>query len=194
MARYKCKLCGKWLEDVSLAISYKDGKVHSECFNREIALIKTRNDKEDEEKKKAAKKSKNSRKPKAEVALPVTEEEYAAKKAYFDYLRTLIDEMNAKIYVLTDKYISQYGFNYAGMRKTLVYLHEIVEKEVTSDVVGLIPYYYDDAQKYYNDINALALSNKCDMSDMYHVDTVYINPHRKAGRIIDMTLIGGDEE
>ena len=108
-------------------------------------------------------------------------------------MRELIDgqELSAKIYALTEDYIERYKFTYESMYKTLVYLHEIIEKELTGDVVGIIPYYHSEAAQYYESIDKVAELNKdIDISKMYKEKTILIQPKKKKIKQIDIESIG----
>lgn len=98
------------------------------------------------------------------------------------------------MYVLTEKYIEQYNFTYQKMYQTLTYLHNILEKEFTDDIVGLIPYYYDKAEKHYHAVKQVEENNKDkDINGMYKSKIIYIDPKRKKCKQIDITSIGEEE-
>ena len=83
------------------------------------------------------------------------------------------------------------------MYQTLVYLNEILEKELTGDVVGLIPYYYSEMEKYYSNIEKIEKVNENkDISSMYKQRVVNIQPKRKHKKLIDINSvrIEGDNE
>jgi hypothetical protein len=152
-----------------------------------------------EQKAKEAKKpktKKSSPKPKAELKDAVSEEEYAEKKQYYQYLRELIDdELSAKVYALSDQYISRYGFTFKEMYQTLVYLHEIAEKELVGDVVGLIPYYLTEARDYFRSIDKVEEANKdIDVSKMYKEKVIVIQPKKRIAKQIDIESIGKGED
>lgn len=193
-AKRKCVICGEWIEDNTQSIPYKEKWAHTLCFNTALKVIKKDKDNKLEEKEK--KKGKAAPKPKAELKDAVSEEEYAEKKQYYQYLRELInDELSAKVYALTDQYISRYSFTFKEMYQTLVYLHEIVEKDLVGDIVGLIPYYYDQAQRYYKDLETVSESNKnIDISNMYKEKVVVIQPKKRVIPQIDIGSIGKEDD
>ena len=93
-----------------------------------------------------------------------------------------------------EKYIQQYDFTYQKMYQTLTYMHNILEKEFTDDIVGLIPYYYDKAEKHYHTVKQIEENNKNkDINGMYKNKIVYIDPKRKKRKQIDITSIGEEE-
>ena len=190
MATRKCVICNEILDEQG--VQYKGRYAHQKCFN--IAMKTLQKDKNKEidkvaEKKKVGRKAK----PKAELKEALSEEEYQKKQQYYNYLRELIDgqELSAKIYALTEDYIERYKFTYESMYKTLVYLHEIIEKELTGDVVGIIPYYHSEAAQYYESIDKVAEFNKdIDISQMYKEKTILIQPKKKKIKQIDIESIG----
>lgn len=191
MATRKCVICNEPLIDEQ-GVPYKGRYAHQKCFN--IAMKTLQKDKNKEidkvaEKKKVGRKAK----PKAELKEALSEEEYQKKQQYYKYLRQLLDEeeLSAKIYALTEDYIERYKFSYESMYQTLVYLHEIIEKELTGDIVGIIPYYHSEAMQYYESVNKVAELNKnIDISKMYKEKTIIIQPKKKKIKQIDIESIG----
>lgn len=190
MAARKCVICNELLDEQG--VPYKGRYAHQKCFN--IAMKTLQKDKNKEidkvaEKKKVGRKAK----PKAELKEALSEEEYQKKQQYYNYLRRLVEgqELSAKIYALTEDYIERYRFTYESMYQTLVYLHEIIEKELTGDVVGIIPYYHSEAAQYYESIDKVAELNKdIDISQMYREKTILIQPKKKKIKQIDIESIG----
>jgi hypothetical protein len=195
MAKRKCVLCGEWIEDDTQSIPYKGRYAHIQCFNVAMKTIKKSKDEKLAEKSKSKTKAK-APKPKAELKDAVSEEEYADKKQYYQYLRTLIDdELSAKVYALSDQYISRYNFTFKEMYQTLVYLHEIVEKELVGDVVGLIPFYLSEAQNYFKSIEQVEEANKnIDVSKMYKEKVIVIQPKKRITKQLDIESIGKGED
>ena len=192
-----CLLCGKTIEDNNDSVPYKGRYVHSGCFRVAIKAVHTNKTEKLEEKAEQKEKKKRGRpaKPKTELKDSVSEEEYIQKKLYYDYLRKWIGEkLPAKVYVVTDRYVQQYNFTYQKMYQTLIYIHNILEKEFTEDIVGLIPYYYDKADKHYRSVKQVEENNKDkDIKEMYKNRTVYIDPKKKKRKQIDITSIGEEE-
>ena len=194
MAKRKCIICEEWIDDNSQSIPYKNKYAHIVCFNTAMKVIKK--DKDEKLAEKSKSKAKSTPKPKAELKDAVSEEEYAEKKQYYQYLRELInDELSAKVYALSDQYISRYNFTFKEMYQTLVYLHEIIEKELIGDIVGVIPYYYDQAKDYFASIDRVEEANKnIDVSKMYKEKVVKIQPKKKIIKQLDIESIGKGEE
>lgn len=195
-SKHKCALCGEMINSPSDEIPYKSRFVHKTCFNASLKAIKKDKDEKLAEKSKAKAKTKSTPKPKAELKDAVSEEEYAEKKQYYQYLRELInDELSAKVYALSDQYISRYNFTFKEMYQTLVYLHEIIEKELVGDVVGLIPYYLSEAQNYFRSIEQVEEVNKnIDVSKMYKEKVIKIQPKKRVMNQIDIESIGKEVE
>ena len=196
MAKRKCTICGEWIENNSQSIPYKGKWSHEKCFQIAMKTIKKDKDEKLAEKTKSKSKTKSTPKPRAELKDAVSEEEYADKKQYYQYLRELInEELSAKVYALSDQYVSRYNFTFKEMYHTLVYLHEIVEKELVGDIVGLIPYYHDQAKDYYKSIEQVEEANKdIDISKMYKEKVIRIQPKKRIVKQIDIESIGKGEE
>lgn len=191
MARQrKCVICEELIKDEQ-GVPYKGRYAHQKCFN--IAMKTLQKDKS-EQIDKIAEKKKVSRKvkPKAELKEALSEEEYEKKQQYYNYLRKIVgSELGAKVYALTEDYIKRYGFTYESMYLTLVYLNEIVEKELVGDVVGIVPYYHSEAIQYYESVHKVAELNKnINVSNMYHEKTIIIQPKKRKIKQIDIESIG----
>ena len=101
--------------------------------------------------------------------------------------------MPAKIYALTDNYIKKYNFTFQGLYATLTYMKNILEKEFGEDIVGLVPYYYTEAQQHYRSVREVGEQNKEINTDgMYCKKTVYIDTKKKKIKQIDITSITED--
>lgn len=197
-----CVLCGKPIEDKNDSVPYKGRYAHNTCFRVAVKAVHVNKTerleekvKQAETKQKETKKKGRPSKPKAELKDAITEEQYIQKKLYYDYLRGFFGiKLPAKIYALTERYIQQYDFTYQKMYQTLTYMHNILEKEFTDDIVGLIPYYYDKADKHYHTVKQVEENNKDkDIKEMYKNRTVYIDPKKKKRKQIDITSIGEGE-
>ena len=188
-----CVLCGLTIEDNSDSVPYKNRYAHTACFRAAAKAIHV--DKTEKVKKKEVeKKIKSTSKPKAELKDALSDEEYIQKNLYYDYIckTTGIAELPVKIYALTENYIKKYGFTFQGLYATLTYMHNILEKEFGEDIVGLIPYYYTEAQAHYKAVKSVGDRNKdVNTEEMYKKKTVYINPKRKKIKQIDISTIGG---
>ena len=188
-----CVLCGLTIEDNSDSVPYKNRYAHTACFRAAAKAIHV--DKTEKVKKKEVeKKIKSTSKPKAELKDALSDEEYIQKNLYYDYIckTTGIAEVPVKIYALTENYIKKYGFTFQGLYATLTYMHNILGKEFGEDIVGLIPYYYTEAQAHYKAVKSVGDRNKdINTEGMYKKKTVYINPKQKKIKQLDITTIGG---
>lgn len=188
-----CVLCGLTIEDNNDSVPYKKRYAHTACFRAAAKAIHV--DKEEKVKKKEAeKKIKPASKPKAELKDALSDEEYVQKNLYYDYIRktTGIAELPVKVYALTDNYIKKYEFTFQGMYATLTYMHDILKKQFGEDIIGLIPYYYTEAQAHYKTVKAVGDRNKdINTKGMYKHKTVYIDTKKKKIKQLDITTIGG---
>lgn len=190
----KCLICGKSILDPNDMMPYKERYVHKACFNIGIKAI-TMNKQDALSEATQSKREKKEKKEKTAVPKieklqdAVSEEDYEQKKKYYTYLKALIgDEVSPKIYAVTKKQMDMYGFTYEQMYQTLVYLNEILEKDLKGDVIGLIPYYYKDAVKYFEDIERIKMKN-INVAGMYEKKTVYITPKVKKNKLLDIDSI-----
>lgn len=189
MARKKCVICGEFIVDED-GVPYKSRYAHQKCFN--IAIKTLQGDKA--EKLESKKKTASKAKPKAELKDCLTEEEYKYKKQYYDYVHSLSgDNLNsAKVYALTDNYIKRYSFTFLGMYNTLLYIDKYTDIALTGDIVGIIPYYYDEAQSYLKMIERVVNDNaKIDVSQMYKRKTIKVSPSKKIINQINIEDING---
>lgn len=89
----------------------------------------------------------------------------------------LVDKLNLELYIKKlfnidtipfvigkqiNDYIKQYNFTYSGIQKTLEYCFEIKKKNLQKDkeTIGIVPYYYNEAKKYFYDIYLSQNANK----------------------------------
>lgn len=153
---YKCAICNELITD-GTEIPYKKNRyVHTKCFNISIKAIQKNKSDQLKDKKKN-----NPSKPKSELKDALSEEEYNDKKELYDYLRNdLFVEPNVKIYTLVERYRTIYNCTYKGIRLTLIYLKEVSGKELIGDVVGIVPFYYDEAKKWYENLKKIEQSNE----------------------------------
>ena len=193
MAYKICVICGEKILPTETSVPYKGRFVHSRCFNKTIkAMAKNKN----EQLAKAEKKSKTSKaKTKTELKDGMSEEDYAKKKKFFDYLKKVADEDNLSVkqVAITEKYIERYKFTYEGMYQTLVYMNEIIHKDLTGDVIGIIPYYYSEAMKFQEELDDLEENSKnFSFRGKYKTKTVKANTahRRKNYAPLDVVSIG----
>lgn len=192
MAYKKCLLCGESILTTEKFVPYKGKYAHEHCFEAHIKQI--------EQTKKAKLVSKQTQKKKgpkpkakAELKEALSEEEYAKKKQYYDYLRLLLDDNNLtpKQFSVSEKYIERYSFTFEGMYQTLVYLNEIIHKELVGDIVGIIPYYYSEAMNFYEELDTIGESNKkINISKLYPEKIIKSNKKPRNIKQLDIENIG----
>lgn len=173
----RCAVCNKPIQkdEEELCVPYKKRLAHPSCFNNAMRLIKTEKDEQLEKKNKEAKAKKTVRRPKAELKEGVSDEEYKKKQEYYNYLKQILgtDKLTAKIYALSDKYLTQYGWSWGGMKNALVYLNEIKEKDLSGDVVGLLPFVYEEAENFFEEVKRVEEKSKnTSFSDMYQTKRI----------------------
>lgn len=193
MAHRKCLVCNESILDEQ-GVPYKGRFAHQKCFNIAIKMIQ----KDKTEKVADVEKKKRGRppKPKAELKADMSEEEYREKQDYYNYIRYIIDanELGAKVYALSEDYIKRYCFTFSSMHQTLLYLHEIISRELTGDVVGIIPYYHAEAMQYFNSlIKTEEINRNIDTSNMYKERVIQIKPKVRKVRQMNIESIGREE-
>ena len=137
------------------------------------------------------KKSGKSKKlPKIEVGDCVTGEEAIDKKQYFEKLQELTGgPCNAKMIKLSEDYQKRYKWEWSGMYECLVYVFELTERAVIGDCVGLLPYYYDEARRFY--ASRLKEQNKdIVFNEYYPAKEIKIKRPKSTMPFIDITEIG----
>ena len=189
----KCVVCGLKIENDDDIVPYKSRYAHKKCFQSTIKIATTEKKKELSEK--TITRKRKSIKPSIEMIKDaVNEEEFKLKKDFFDYLKIVsgIDNLSAKVYVLAEDYIKKYNFTYLGMKQALEYYFQLCKNKPIGDCIGIIPYIYDEANKYFEDIERVELENKNrDLQNMYKEKTIKISTIRKKKvRLLDIENIG----
>ena len=86
------------------------------------------------------------------------------KHDFFEYIKELYgqDYNYISISKQAESYIKQYGFTYSGMLKSLKWFYEVKhnDKESSNGRIGIIPYIYEDAKKYYYNLYLAQERNK----------------------------------
>lgn len=195
MARYKCNLCGDWISKGQESMDFKGHKVHVTCFN--LSLKQTAKKKSEKVKNKSEDKrvSQCTVKPKIELKDPLSEEDYQEKKAYYEYIRRMIDDsvIPAKIYAMTESIMKKYDVSFKVMLSTLIYMREIAELELGNSAekhIGYIPYNLDDAKNFYESVKQVEESNKgIDTTTMYQEKVIHILPKKRVVKQINIEEI-----
>ena len=189
MPKRKCVICGEYIEDDDY-VPYKNRYAHTRCFNVEMKVLTTEKNKDIKkkanEKKANRTKKKEESKPKAELKDYTSEEDYQKKKAFFDKLRSLLGEdLPKEVYPIVDRHITRYGYSFEGMTNTLEYMI-LKEMDLTGNIVGLIPYYYGDAEKYFKELDRISTeASKVDYKDMYKERVIKIKPKKRVIKQLD---------
>lgn len=186
---HKCIFCGSIIENSTDEIPYKNRYAHKNCFNTAMKTTVTKKKEYIETKKKTPGRAKT----KTELKDALSEEEYQDKILLFNYLRKLLnkDDLSAKIYKLTEDYIKKYDFTYKGILNTLVYYFDLCNHGVDGDCIGIVPYYYNEANEYYDHYqNALKSNKVIEVDGIYKAKKVKIKPHQYAPKLIDISKIG----
>lgn len=145
--KYKCPVCGQNVTS-DVAVKLKNRYLHPVCFNSQMKAIGDSKKKQSVEKAASKKKSVVKTLDKIEEAL--SEEEFAYKKKLFEYVeqKTHI-ENNAKVHAMAKSYMKKNPeWTYRGMYNTVLYCWEYSELAVEGDGMGLIPFFYQEANSF----------------------------------------------
>lgn len=192
MGKRKCVICSKYIEKDEESVPYKKRYAHVSCFNSAMKLLVT-------EKKKDTNKSSNTKTKKNVKVLdkPLTEKESLEKKNLINYIRKLTgkDSIEAKVYMLIKKYKADFPyFTYLGIQNTLKYYFEIKENQYTNDnFMGIVPYYYDEAEQYFKKLDSVNKYNKenaKNIHSLYKPKKISITPPKTEIKQIDISKIG----
>ena len=109
-----------------------------------------------------------------------------------------LDYVNARIKKQIKEYVENYHYSYSGILKTLQYFFEIKKNpiEKANGGIGIVPYVYDDAKKYFETIFYAQQLNKDKDIDSFILNEREIKIHspqskRKNIKIIDLNLLEG---
>jgi len=112
---------------------------------------------------------------KYQASIPQQEQDYLALETYIKRLFKL-DTISAKIRKQIKDYREDYNYTYSGMLKTLYWWYEIKGNttELANEGIGIVPFVYDDACKYYYNIYLAKLANDTKTTYQPVVTTVEI--------------------
>ena len=87
---------------------------------------------------------------KIESKIPQEEKDYQALENYIKQLFK-INRINAKTKKQIKDFKQEYGYSYTGILKTLYWWYEIKghTTELAKEGIGIVPWVYEDAEKYY---------------------------------------------
>ncbi len=131
----------------------------------------------------------------AEKEDPQKLKEESDRDLFYQYIKELFgpDYDYVRINRLAEGYQRKYGYTFNGMYLTLKYFYEIRNgiKGETNESVGIIPYVYEQAKKYYYQIHLAQEKNKSVILKT-EKDIVRIKPPR--ARQIKKLWFEGEEE
>lgn len=143
MPKRKCVICGEYIENNEDSVPYKNRYAHIKCFNVAMQLVTT--NKSTKTKSKTTSPSKP--KPQKELKEGLSEEEYQEKQKLCNYIREQTHrDLSIKIYKLIEDYKKKYKLSYNDMYMTLYWYFTTQGNPVEGDMVGIIPYTYDEAK------------------------------------------------
>lgn len=98
---------------------------------------------------------------KYQASIPQDEQDY---KALEDYIKKIFNEKNvgARIKKQIKDFRQEYNYSYSGMLKTLYWWYEIKGHSIDQSQggIGIIPFIYDDALKYYYSLYLAQIANE----------------------------------
>ncbi len=98
---------------------------------------------------------------KHQAAIPQDEQDYQALESY---IKKLFNEknLNAKIRKQIKDFKQEYGYSFSGMLKTLYWWYEIKGHSIDQSQggIGIIPFIYDDALKFYYSLYLAKVNNE----------------------------------
>lgn len=126
----RCRYCLEPIEKTDLAKKVNGKQYHMSCYKEMIA------------------KQYNEQK-----ANHVLDE----KGELYDYILKLykVKEVDPKIMAQIDKYHKEYNLSYKRITLSLVYYYEIKKEDVNPNYgIGILPYIYKDAEKFWTGVNS----------------------------------------
>lgn len=191
----KCVICGQIIKPTDETVPYKKRHAHVQCFNNVMKITTSEKRQKVEEKKKTV----STTKPKkVQYKDAVTEEEYQEKQRFYSIIKQIMktEILEPKIYKLAEDYVNKYGFTYDGMTRCMDYITRVLEMAITGDGMGLIPYYYAEAEKHAQTIAETREKNK-DLTpeitdNFYEKCSIRIKKKRPKIKQINIEEIGCD--
>ena len=179
----KCVICGESIPTTEDPVPFKDKFAHSKCFALNMKILG--NEKQEKLAKKAEEKQKKTKKtkPVQELKDGLSNEEYNNKMLVVNYAKQIIDDdvLPTSFFATLNNDMTKYGHTYFGVYQTLRYLYDIKEREIIPDnVLGLVPYYYDEAQAFFNEVQRVAEKNADkNINNMYKEKVIVIKPKER---------------
>ena len=177
-----CSLCGEVIHEDEEYFELKRKPAHIRCFNVGVKVSATQKQEKLTEEVEKTKGKKKSSKSKIEYKDGLSEDEYKDKQDLYAYIRKILgeEEIPSNVYAMTSKIMSKYGYSFADMKDALAYANEIKGMELTGDIVGIIPYLYTEAQRYYEEIKNIEKNNNGkDVNKFYKEKVIKIKPKKR---------------
>lgn len=99
-----------------------------------------------------------------ENPIPQKSQEEIDLEALENYIMKLFNEtyVNARIRKQLKEYKDKYNYTYSGILKTLIYWYEVKGNSIekANKGIGIVPYIYEDASKYYYTLYVAKLANE----------------------------------
>lgn len=97
---------------------------------------------------------------KVDATIPQEEKDYNELEKYIKKLFNT-NNVNAKIKKQIHEFRQEYGYTYTGMLKTLYWWYEIQDHttELAQDGIGIVPWVYKDAERYFYTLYMAKLLN-----------------------------------
>lgn len=190
-AMYICPVCHKNVL-ASKAVHIKTRYYHKACLDKKIKKEKEKidNDKLTKKQREQYERAlKQSALPEIPEAVPESEAQAAEK--FFTKVEQIQGKCTAKSSAMAYKYKDMYEFTWEGMEQTLEYCFSILGLTLreNGEIVGLIPWYYDQAQSFYKQLNNIE-SQKVDLDKLYKKKYIKVTPKKKDVDLIDISKIG----
>lgn len=181
----KCTVCGDPIPATEDPVPFKGKYVHSKCFALAMKLLS--NEKQEKLAKKAEEKQNNKSKTKKtkpinELKDGLSDEEYNEKMLVVNYAKQLleVETLPTSFFAILSNEMTKYGYTYSGVYQTLKYLYDIKEREISDNILGLVPYYYDEAQAFFAEVQKVAEKNaEKNVNSMYKEKVVVIKPKER---------------
>lgn len=197
--RYKCAICGQYIEAGEESVPYKNRFAHENCFNEMIRAGADQKRVEQTQKslqRKGVRRAKEKKENQIVTVKPTTKnksaEEIADEKIFVNYIQELTgNRPDVKTYALAKKYTTEYGIKYQDLVTALKYHYEIKGNEYIPEKfsLGIVPYIVEEAKKYFTALEkTIAKNREIDSSEFYQTRIVNIKQGRRKNHdIIDIT-------
>lgn len=123
-----------------------------------------------------------------------TQADKESRKDLLDYISTHMSEPNyARIQLQINEYTQLYGYTYSGIKKTLIYFYEVLkgDDEKGKGGIGIVPYIYQDAYKYFLQIYQAKKANEDKKPEEFLPESFEVRikppaPQRKKNKLFEL--------